>query len=119
MLGTPENPGLLPCTLKDVFNMVEKSNMNVRVHTSYCEIYNESINDLLNQQNTNLKILEDPNYGCVVQGLTKELTSNFEEAISILHYGEENRAYREKNFHEHSSRSHTIFVLYFEVENEN
>ena len=24
MLGTPENPGLLPCTLKDIFNMIEK-----------------------------------------------------------------------------------------------
>ena len=34
-----------------------------------------------------------------------------------MNYGEEHRAYRETNIHEHSSRSHTIFKVYIESKN--
>ena len=36
---------------------------------SYLEIYNEIVNDLLEQNNCNLKIREDPTEGYYVSGL--------------------------------------------------
>lgn len=38
---------------------------------SYLEIYNETINDLLNKDNQNLKIFSDSNFGINVMGLTQ------------------------------------------------
>lgn len=69
MLGLPENPGVLPCSIRDVFNLIAKCNestvsitnsessasssqnkltLEYNVHVSYMEIYNETVNDLLN-----------------------------------------------------------------------
>lgn len=49
--------------------------------------------------------------GVSIVGLKECEVYNFNEAIMLMRYGEENRCYREKNMHEHSSRSHTIFQL--------
>lgn len=61
MLGTPDNPGILPCSIRDVFLEVDKlsSNNIVSIWISYMEIYNENVNDLLCPGNTNLKIVDD------------------------------------------------------------
>lgn len=70
------------------------------------EIYNEQINDLLNPGSVNLKIQED-----TVQGLKQCEAASFQEAELFLQKGEEQRSYKEKSIHDHSSRSHTIFQI--------
>lgn len=47
----------------------------------------------------------------MVKGLKRQKVKTFDEAIFLMNYGEEHRMYRETNFHEHSSRSHTIFQV--------
>jgi centromeric protein E len=49
-----------------------------------------------------------------VSGLTQQQIENFEQAMILMNYGEENRVYKETHVHEHSSRSHTIFRLYIQ-----
>ena len=72
MLGTPEIPGLLPGTIRDVFNGIKNDRENeYKVWVSYLEIYNEIINDLLVPGSTNLKIKDDPSEGVVVVGLKR------------------------------------------------
>jgi len=60
MLGTPNSPGLLPCAIRDIFNLISKEKYPERfsVYCSYIEIYNENIHDLLTDAN-NLKLVDD------------------------------------------------------------
>ncbi|CAI2374245.1 unnamed protein product [Moneuplotes crassus] len=115
MLGTPETPGILPCTVRDIFNFVTKNQSNeYKIWISYLEIYNEAINDLLNPGSTNMKLKEDPKYGTKVVGLKAQQVWTFDQAIILMNFGEEHRMYKETSVHEHSSRSHTIFRIYIE-----
>lgn len=56
MLGSPDNPGVLPCTLRDVFMQIDLQSELTNIWVSYLEIYNENIHDLLCPQQQNLKI---------------------------------------------------------------
>ncbi|CAD8087107.1 unnamed protein product [Paramecium primaurelia] len=105
MLGDQENPGLLPYTLLDLFKECQ-----LPIAISYIEIYNEQINDLLQQGATNLK-MQDINGQAFVNQLRIQQVENFDDALSLLCDGEEQRMYRERQIHEHSSRSHTIFQI--------
>ena len=118
MLGSPNNPGILPCTLRDIFLKINKigkenPNINYKVYCSYIEIYNENIHDLLTDSNF-LKLIDDKKYGIVVAGAKKVRVENFETGIGIKDFGEENRKYRETLFNEYSSRSHSIFQIFIE-----
>jgi len=67
MLGTPESPGILPCTVWDIFSLSKNDPTHeYKVWVSYLEIYNESINDLLVPGSSNLKLKEDPTFGVSV-----------------------------------------------------
>ena len=112
MLGTPENPGVLPCTIRDVFSFLNKSEeiIDSKVYCSYIEIYNESVHDLLTNA-SNLKLVDDNRFGVVVLGAKKVRVKNFEEGINLKDFGEENRKYRETLINEYSSRSHSIFQI--------
>lgn len=115
MLGTPKSPGILPCTLRDIFNHVNKDlEHSYKIKISYMEIYNEIVNDLLIPGSTGLKIKDDKEFGVKVVGLKSQQVWTFEQALILMNYGEEHRVYKETSIHEHSSRSHTIFRLYIE-----
>ena len=118
MLGSPNNPGILPCVLRDIFLKIkkkknEKENIEFKVYCSYIEIYNENIHDLLTDSNF-LKLIDDKKYGVIVAGAKKVIVDNFETGIEIKNFGEENRKYRETLFNEYSSRSHCIFQIFIE-----
>ena len=118
MLGSPNNPGILPCTLRDIFIKINKitkenPNINYKVYCSYIEIYNENIHDLLTDSNF-LKLVDDKKYGVIVAGAKKVRIENFETGIGIKDFGEENRKYRETLFNEYSSKSHSIFQIFIE-----
>ena len=118
MLGTPYDPGILPCSLHNIFyniNNISQNNKNIffNVYCTYIEIYNENIHDLLSNSQ-NLKLIEDKKYGVIVVGAKRVHIRNFEEGIGVKDYGEENRKYRETVFNEFSSRSHCIFQIYIE-----
>ena len=126
MLGSPNNPGILPCVLRDIFLKIKKikqnnDNIEFKVYCSYIEIYNENIHDLLTDSNF-LKLIDDKKYGVIVAGAKKVIIDNFETGIEIKNFGEENRKYRETLFNEYSSRSHCIFQIFiesFEIKEEN
>ena len=126
MLGSPNNPGILPCVLRDIFIKIKKikkenDNIEFKVYCSYIEIYNENIHDLLTDSNF-LKLIDDKKYGVIVAGAKKVFIDNFETGIEIKNFGEENRKYRETLFNEYSSRSHCIFQIFiesFEMKEEN
>ena len=72
MLGTTDIPGVLPCSVRDIFSAIKNDTENdYNVWVSYMEIYNESINDLLNPGKQNLKVMDDPKHGVDVAYLKK------------------------------------------------
>lgn len=114
MLGTSNNPGVLPCAIRDVFQGAERNKNTIfSFWVSYLEIYNEQVNDLLNPKSQNLKLVDDQKWGTDIKGIKMERVWNFEQTMLLLNYGEEHRKYRETNLNDHSSRSHTVFRIVF------
>jgi centromeric protein E len=66
MLGTPEQPGLVPLALQHTFKLIQqRPERHYLLKLSMLEIYNEVINDLLEPGSTNLRLLEDSSKGTV------------------------------------------------------
>jgi centromeric protein E len=54
------NPGIAPLAIEEIFSMIQLSRgKEFLVRCSYIELYNESINDLLNPNLLNLQLAED------------------------------------------------------------
>ena len=63
MLGDENSAGIVIYSLIDVFDRVKNINLSkntqkLKIVISYMEIYNEQVNDLLNPDQTNLKIVD-------------------------------------------------------------
>ena len=118
MLGNVDYPGILPCSLKNLFDLLEmkkkETNFNYNLYCSYVEIYNEIIHDLIGDS-TGCKIIEDNNYGLIVSDAQRVCINSFEEGVQLKDIGEEKRQYKNTIINEYSSRSHTIFQLFLET----
>jgi hypothetical protein len=78
MMGSPEDQGIIPLISAEIFLAVQAKLENARssdgqtqclVTVSYLEIYNETIKDLLNPSDKQLKIHEHPDHGIYVKDL--------------------------------------------------
>nr|XP_010995585.1 kinesin-like protein KIF9 isoform X2 [Camelus dromedarius]XP_031326058.1 kinesin-like protein KIF9 isoform X2 [Camelus dromedarius] len=124
MTGATENykhRGILPRALQQVFRMIEERPTHaITVRVSYLEIYNESLFDLLSTlpyvgpSVTPMTIVESPQ-GVFIKGLSVHLTSQEEDAFSLLFEGETNRIIASHTMNKSSSRSHCIFTIYMEA----
>lgn len=61
--------------------------MTVRVWVQYLEIYNESINDLLDGSKRNLDIRENKNGDIIVENLTSQQVNNEDQLRECLEHG--------------------------------
>ena len=94
MMGTPEQPGLIPRTCEELFERIHREpspNTSYHVHVSYFEVYNEHVRDLL-QPRTNppvyLKIRESQTEGVYVQNLTEAAVRNYADIEHLLRIGD-------------------------------
>ncbi|XP_078206797.1 kinesin-like protein KIF9 isoform X16 [Callithrix jacchus] len=125
MTGATENykhRGILPRALQQVFRMIEeRPTYAITVRVSYLEIYNENLFDLLSTlpyvgpSVTPMTIVEN-SQGVFIKGLSVHLTSQEEDAFSLLFEGETNRIIASHTMNKNSSRSHCIFTIYLESE---
>ena len=113
MLGNEKNPGIMPLTLKELFNKINSyPNREYNVKLWYLEIYNENIRDLLSNNNeSNLDLREDQNKGIIVSGITEIKATSSEHILNILKKGNKNRTTESTNANETSSRSHAILQI--------
>uniref|UniRef100_A0A8C5FQI5 Kinesin-like protein n=1 Tax=Gadus morhua TaxID=8049 RepID=A0A8C5FQI5_GADMO len=91
-----------------------------KTHTmevSYFEIYMDKIRDLLDVSKTNLAVHEDKNRVPFVKGCTERFVSSPEEVMDVIDDGKANRHVAVTNMNEHSSRSHSIFLINIKQEN--
>eukprot|EP00842_Homolaphlyctis_polyrhiza_P000759 jgi/Hompol1/1684/HPOL_001416-RA len=116
MMGYEEQPGVIPQAVDDVFSFIidQPGDREYLLRVSYMEIYNESIRDLLNPEQTDLRIHEHRTRGVYVAPLKEEIVTTPKQLMKIISRGEANRSVGATDFNDYSSRSHTIFTLTIE-----
>ncbi|KAL1578189.1 Kinesin-like protein [Candida albicans] len=113
--GTPEDPGVIFLTMKELYNRIEelKDTKIIDVSLSYLEIYNETIRDLLNPmtQCKNLVIREDANNKISVSNLSRHRPNSVEEVMQLILEGNKNRTCSPTEANATSSRSHAVLQI--------
>lgn len=117
MMGTPDNPGLIPRTCEDLFERIENcesANVSYSVRVSYFEVYNEHVRDLF-QPRTDpplyLKIRESPIEGPYVKDLTEIQVKSYSEILKYMRMGDSSRTVASTKMNDTSSRSHAVFTI--------
>ncbi|CAF3884398.1 unnamed protein product [Rotaria magnacalcarata] len=85
--------------------------------TSSGKTHTMEIRDLLDVSKTNLAVHEDKNRVPYVKGVTERFVSSPDEVFEIMEEGKNNRHIAVTNMNEHSSRSHSVFLIHVKQEN--
>ncbi|CAH1718359.1 unnamed protein product [Chironomus riparius] len=119
VIGDPGKQGIIPRIVNDIFNHIYTMEMNLEFHikVSYYEIYMDKIRDLLDVSKINLSVHEDKNRVPYVKGATERFVSSPEEVFEVIEEGKSNRHIAVTNMNEHSSRSHSVFLINVKQEN--
>ena len=104
--------GIIPRMINHVFKFIYKNEgTDFMIKVSMIEIYQEKIRDLFDCSRVNLNIREDSIKGIYVDGASERYVGCPSDVLALLEVGSANRAQAATNMNEHSSRSHSIFIL--------
>uniref|UniRef100_T1JMP3 Kinesin-like protein n=1 Tax=Strigamia maritima TaxID=126957 RepID=T1JMP3_STRMM len=119
VIGDNIMQGIIPRIVSDIFNHIYSMDEDLEFHikVSYFEIYLDKIRDLLDVSKTNLSVHEDKNRVPYVKGATERFVSSPEEVLDVIEEGKVNRHIAVTNMNEHSSRSHSVFLINVKQEN--
>ncbi|XP_022918543.1 kinesin heavy chain-like [Onthophagus taurus] len=119
VISDPQKQGIIPRIVNDIFNHIYAMEENLEFHikVSYFEIYMDKIRDLLDVSKVNLSVHEDKNRVPFVKGATERFVSSPEEVFEAIEEGKSNRHIAVTNMNEHSSRSHSVFLINVKQEN--
>ncbi len=121
MMGIVDNPelkGIIPNAFSHIFGFIktEGESKKFLVRCSFVEIYNEEVRDLLVNNNKKLDIREDPKKGTFVRDLTYVTLKDTDDIQKCLDRGNKNRHVGATSMNDQSSRSHSLFTVYLEIE---
>ncbi|XP_074847573.1 kinesin-like protein KIF13B isoform X2 [Carettochelys insculpta] len=116
MMGTADQPGLIPRLCSGLFERAQKEEneeQSFKVEVSYMEIYNEKVRDLLDPKGSRhtLKVREHNVFGPYVDGLSKLAVASYKDIESLMSEGNKSRTVAATNMNEESSRSHAVFKI--------
>ncbi|XP_018300139.1 centromere-associated protein E [Mycetomoellerius zeteki] len=116
MMGTKEDPGLIPRLCEGIFSKIEQESEHERIYrvtVSYLEIYNERVRDLLkpSTSTSGLRVREHPRLGPYVQGLTHHVVRTLGSLISYVEEGTKARKTASTLQNPSSSRSHALLTV--------
>lgn len=117
MYGTEKDPGIVPNCIEFLIN--EKQKSNIKIQCSVFEIYNETINDLLTNQNESNKKKIAICSQKIITGAQEERVTNMtqmcidsvEQFKGLLATANKRRKVATTQRNIHSSRSHAIVQL--------
>ncbi|EST07537.2 Kinesin, motor domain protein [Kalmanozyma brasiliensis GHG001] len=115
--GTPEDPGLIFLTMKELYARIQdaRDDSDVQIRLSYLEIYNETIRDLLSSEPTppgaGLALREDANNRISVVGITELIPESPESVLQYLQEGNLRRTMSPTEANAVSSRSHAVLQI--------
>ena len=126
MMGIPNDPnlrGVIPNAFEHIFSYIknEETSKKFLLRCSFVEIYNEEVRDLLvsNKKIDNNKALEirdDPKKGTIIKDLTYITLKNSSDIQIALDKGNKNRHVGATSMNDQSSRSHSLFTVYLEIQ---
>uniref|UniRef100_A0A8C6X0E3 Kinesin family member 13Bb n=1 Tax=Neogobius melanostomus TaxID=47308 RepID=A0A8C6X0E3_9GOBI len=116
MMGSAEQPGLIPRLCSALFNRIDlelREGESFTVEVSYMEIYNEKVRDLLDPKGSRqaLRVREHKVFGPYVDGLSRLAVSCYKDIESLMSEGNKSRTVAATNMNEESSRSHAVFNI--------
>ncbi|VDO65183.1 unnamed protein product [Schistosoma curassoni] len=106
ILGDPVFQGVIPRIIHDIFNHIYQMDENLEFHikVSYFEIYMDKIRDLLDGKS-------------VIQCISWLSFKDKPTVFDVIDEGKANRHVAVTNMNEHSSRSHSVFMITVRQEN--
>ncbi|KAG5556538.1 hypothetical protein RHGRI_006964 [Rhododendron griersonianum] len=118
----PQEAGVIPRAVKQIFDTLEGQNAEYSVKVTFLELYNEEITDLLapeeisrvpveDRQKKQLPLMEDGKGGVLVRGLEEEIVTSANEIFTLLERGSAKRRTAETLLNKQSSRSHSLFSI--------
>ncbi|KAF4396893.1 hypothetical protein F8388_004861 [Cannabis sativa] len=118
----PPEAGVIPRSVKQIFDTLESQNAEYSVKVTFLELYNEEITDLLapeelsrvmleEKQKKALPLMEDGKGGVLVRGLEEEIVTSANEIFTLLERGSAKRRTAETLLNKQSSRSHSLFSI--------
>ena len=104
--------GVIPRMINHVFNFIRNNNdIEFIMKASMVELYQEKIRDLIDTKRVNLNVRETPSRVIYIEYLSEYYVYCENDILNILKIGRENRAQASTKMNEHSSRSHSIFMI--------
>jgi hypothetical protein len=122
MMGSKEEPGLIPRICQDLFDKQQSHNdmdqgeceISYRIELSYLEIYSERVIDLMGKHDDKpLKVRQHPDMGPYVENLTTIAVENYASIKRVIDNGNKARHVVSTNMNDRSSRSHAILTVLF------
>ena len=118
MVGDFDNEtykGIIPRSFDYIFSQIKQDKEHkYNISISFIQIYLESIQDLLEPKNKEIRIREDSERGVYLDGVRKDKVNSYEECKNLFHLGEKNRITESTKMNSHSSRSHAILIVEIE-----
>ncbi|PWA40370.1 Armadillo [Artemisia annua] len=103
--------GIMVRAMEDILANISQDSDSVII--SYLQIYMETIQDLLNPENDNIAIVEDPRTGDVsVPSATMVDVRSHKDFMELLRLGEAHRVATNTKLNTESSRSHAILMVH-------
>uniref|UniRef100_A0A4W6EF17 Kinesin-like protein n=1 Tax=Lates calcarifer TaxID=8187 RepID=A0A4W6EF17_LATCA len=103
-LHDPQGMGIIPRIAEDIFEHIFAMDENLEFHIKVGVDFK-----LLTK--TNLSVHEDKHRVPYVKGCTERFVTSPEEVMDVIDEGKANRHVAVTNMNEHSSRSHSIFLI--------
>ena len=121
MMGITDDPikrGVIPNAFEHIFGYIknEGGNKKFLVRCSFVEIYNEEVRDLLGKTDVKLDIREDPKKGTFIKDLVYITLAGTDDIQRALNKGNNNRHVGATSMNDQSSRSHSLFTVYLEIQ---
>ena len=121
MMGIVTDPnlkGIIPNAFSHIFGFIKTEGEAKKffLRCSFVEIYNEEVRDLLGNKDKKLDIREDPKKGTFLRDLTYITIKNPTDIDKSLERGNKNRHVGQTSMNDQSSRSHSLFTVYLEIE---
>eukprot|EP00047_Mylnosiga_fluctuans_P020491 m.92966 g.92966 ORF g.92966 m.92966 type:complete len:1128 (-) comp8525_c1_seq1:83-3466(-) len=126
--GDESKHGVIQRSVIHLFRRLQEHDYSeVKVSTSFLEIYNEELEDLYIDRaketkpgpgkkpaqaaGKQLMLVDDPDRGCVCSGLTELPVATLEEVMKLLQEAEARCRFSETKMNKMSNRAHRIFTL--------
>ena len=113
--GNENNKGILQLSFKEIFNLLQNKN-NFELNSTFIEIYNESIFDLLSENRNKLKLIYKNNFFQIKNPIFHNI-KNENDFLNTFNIGIKNRTIHSTNLNQNSSRSHIIFRIEYKINN--